>query len=153
MQRTDEPPLIHTVMSGKHMKFRIEGDNMDAIDDPTPADVEAVLDMLHPRDRCFFSLTDTETGSYVQAAGARIRLTVEARQCADEGFTHSVLGRLPRDPGAACINCRVGPITLARSQVLTLEDAKQVFLHFLATGELAQSYEIEDVTSRFQEGT
>ncbi len=134
------------------MSFRIEGDKQAAVDDPSVEEVEALLDTLHPKERCFFSLTDTRTGSYVQVAGARRRLTVEARQCTRTGFTHSVLGRRPRNAKGAHINCRVGPIHLVRSQVLTLDDAKRVFRQFLETGGIPPGYELEDVSSRYQDG-
>ncbi|MFP4164630.1 MAG: hypothetical protein ACLFQB_08720 [Chitinispirillaceae bacterium] len=134
------------------MKFRFEGDNMKPVDNPDMAEMLSLLDTLHPTDRCFFSLAEVSTGSYVQAAGARLRLTVEARLCEKGGFRHYVLGTNPRNERTAYINCRVGPIHVMQSQMLVLDDARKIFARFLKRAELIKSYDLQDVTSRFPPG-
>lgn len=60
---------------------------------------------------------------------------------------HYVLGAFPRNERKAYINCRVGPITVLKSQVMVLEDARKVFAHFLNNAELIQTLDLQDVTS------
>ncbi|MFW6254033.1 MAG: hypothetical protein ACOC41_03795 [Chitinivibrionales bacterium] len=131
------------------MKFLFEGDNISAISAPRASQVISLLDTLHPKHRAFFSLTELYTGCYVQVAGARLRLTVEARKFQSKNFRHYVFGVFPRDERGAYINCRVGPITIYKSQMLVLNDAKKIFLHFLRSGELVDGFDLQDVTARF----
>ncbi|MDG5816843.1 hypothetical protein QA601_17230 [Chitinispirillales bacterium ANBcel5] len=134
------------------MKYRFEGDNIPPIENPQTGEMLALLDTLHPKSRCFFSLTEIHTGSYVQVAGARLRLTVEARQYAQNGFRHYVMGDYPRKEDSAYINCRVGPIYVLQSQMLVLDDARRIFVQFLNNAKLIEGFDLQDVTSRFLPG-
>ncbi|KMQ52237.1 hypothetical protein CHISP_0918 [Chitinispirillum alkaliphilum] len=131
------------------MSFRFEGDNISPIENPETEEMLTLLNTLHPKRRCFFSLTELLTGSYVQVAGAPLRLTVEARQYRQNGFRHYVMGDYPRKEDSAYINCRVGPIYILQSQMLILEDARRIFVQFLSNAELIEGFDLQDVTLRF----
>ena len=126
------------------MRLQLEGDNLEPIDNPTWDAIDKVVSNLHPKDRCFFSLTDVDTGSFVQLAGARLRLTVEGRVFSEAGFRHFVFGKPERNDKEAYINCKAGPIHVVQSQVLTLDDGKAIFLYFYKNGRLHNEYELQE---------
>lgn len=131
------------------MRFRLEGDNFEPVDDPSWEAVDKAISSLHPKDRCYFSLNNVDTRSYVQLAGARLRLTVESRVYSEKSFRHFVFGRPERNDKEAYINCRIGSIHLVRSQVLTIDDGRSIFLHFYKNGILPNQYELQELTNGF----
>jgi len=88
-------------------------------------------------------------GSYVQCAGSKTRLTVEARRLLPDGFQHLVFGRGPKTGTQETVECGVGPIECDSSQVLTMRDARLIIRTFLEQGVLDSRYAAEDVTQRF----
>ena len=119
------------------------------IEDPSLSDVERVVSLIHPGQPSFFILNAPD-GSYVQTAGARLRLIVEYRQVSGGVFRHYVLGRREEERREASINYSGGAITLRKNEVLVLRDALSVFGAFLRSGRVPEGYEWRDVTERFQ---
>jgi hypothetical protein len=93
-----------------------------------------------------------ESGSYVQCAGAKTRLTVEARIVKPNGnFVHYVFGLGDRSGKIEEIECSVGPISVDATQVLTLRDGRKIIRHFVESGgELPEGYDVQDVSERFR---
>ncbi|MDD2367052.1 MAG: protein-tyrosine phosphatase family protein [Desulfuromonadaceae bacterium] len=58
------------------MRYRLEGDNFEPVDNPSWEEVDKAISSPHPKDRCYFSLNNVDTRSYVQLAGARLRLAL-----------------------------------------------------------------------------
>ena len=113
-------------------------------------DVETALSALHPTRMSFMSLTAGD-GSYVQVAGAKLRLTIEARRVqADGSFRHVVLGRPSGPTEEISINYIGGPVTVLRREVLSLTDATLVCRTFFESHTLPVAYVLRDTTSRFR---
>jgi hypothetical protein len=110
-----------------------------------------LLSYLEPERRHFavFTLPDN---SYAQCLGGKTALTVEVReQRADGSFTHWVFGRGPRLGQATTVGPAFGPVTVDRSQVLTMRDARLIIREFLEARTLCSRYERLDVSARFKE--
>ncbi len=105
-----------------------------------------MLPTLHPKERAFFVLTEKKTGNYIQLAGARKRLTVEARIKNKKSFQHYRFGRAQKDAEKTYINCKVGPINVIKSQALTLQEATIIFKVFFTSGSLCNEFKLEDIS-------
>lgn len=95
-----------------------------------------------------------DAGSYVQCAGSKTRLTVEARVLDSTGaFSHYVLGKGSLKGIVETIECTVGPINVDESQVLTLRDARKIIRYFVEEDSgFPEDYYAQDVSSRFGAG-
>ena len=113
--------------------------------------VEGALTQIHPRKRSFFTLS-AEDGSYVQTAGARLRLIVEYRQIVDEGFEHYILGKPSEgQEKRSAINYSGGGIQLLRNEILTVKDATAIFRAFFYFQNIPEHYQLRDITNTFTE--
>ena len=114
-------------------------------------EVENALAQVHPRERSFFSLS-AEDGSYVQTAGARLRLIVEHRRIVDEGFEHYVIGKSSEGQEKhSVVNYSGGGIQLFRNEVLTIKDATAIFRTFFHLQSLPEQYQRREITNTFLE--
>ncbi len=109
--------------------------------------VFAALSSLRAEGRAFAILE--RDSSYVQAAGSCERLTVEWRSAGDFGFRHWVVGRDEMPGEFVEIQCAVGPIMVQASEILTADEAAQVFRAFLERTGIPERYRLRDVTSMF----
>ena len=132
---------------GKTFTFEIEGHAPAR--GTAFADIEAAIGRISPRGPSFFILQD-ETGSYVQAAGARARLTVEFRHVTRFGFRHYVLGRRAESNGEASVNYSGGPIRVQSNEILTTRDAVAIFREFFDAGTVSNDYARRETTSMFE---
>ena len=128
--------------------FEIQLEDHPPVVAPSVKEVIAVLARLHPKGPSFVILS-RDDGSYVQTAGARLRLTVEYREASSTGFKHFTLGRQPFDPKSTYINCKCGPITCHQSESMTLADAEAIFTEFLESGRIPNAYITRDKTREF----
>jgi hypothetical protein len=139
--------------SGATMPIVFSGDSMLNVVEPPFAVIADSLRRISPRGPGFFSLT-RDDGSYVQVAGATLRLTVEYRQDSNGTFRHfvlgteSILGRTRKQ-----INSRAGQINLLANEVLTVDNAITVFRCFYETGKIPDGYTLRDDTARFADGS
>lgn len=128
------------------MPIVFSGDSMPDVSEPPFAVIADSLRRISPRGPGFFSLT-RDDGSYVQVAGATLRLTVEYREVRGGSFRHFVLGaEANADRTAKQINSRSGQINLLANEVLTVNDAVVVFRCFYETGRIPDSYTLRDRT-------
>ena len=67
--------------------------NREDVEDPTLDYIKDRLRKLSPKGPGYFALTSAD-GSYVQTAGARLKLVIEHRQSSGPGFEHYILGRV-----------------------------------------------------------
>jgi hypothetical protein len=112
-------------------------------------DANKLLSYLDPLKRSYatFGLAD---GSYVQCAGSKTRLTVEARLIEPGGrFHHFVFGRGHPTGVSTEIACAVGPITVDETQVLRMRDARQIIRTFVEQRAFHPRYHAQDVSGRF----
>jgi hypothetical protein len=110
----------------------------------------SLLSYLHPDKRAFAAFT-LAGGGYVQCAGAKRRLTVEARiYVQPDRFAHYVFGRGALTGAHTHIECAVGPIEVDTSQVLEMRSARRIMRHFIETRSLHPDYTATDVTHRFE---
>lgn len=121
------------------MNFELQLEDRAAIQNPTREEIVEALAQLHPKGPSFVILT-REDGSYVQTAGAKLRLTVECREMMPQGFRHYTLGKNPPDTRPTYINCRCGPIHCQMSESMTLTDAQAIFTEFQSTGQLPDEF-------------
>ena len=93
--------------------------------------------------------------NYVQCAGSKKRLTVEARIYVDEEtFVHYCFGKGDLLGKEETIDCNVGEIVRDSSQVLSMRDARLIIRHFVENnGALLEKYVTHDITKMFQQGT
>lgn len=128
-------------------RFHLEQEGRTPVQDPTLNEVNRALAGIHPRGPSYFILSD-ESGSYVQAAGAHLRLTVELREATADSFRHFVVGSGPHSEKQTSIACMPGPITVFENEVLDLEKAVVVFSHFFTGSALPSSFVLRDVTDK-----
>jgi hypothetical protein len=116
---------------------------------PAFEDIEKALNAISLRGPSYFTLTD-ETGSYVQAAGARLRLTIEYRKKHRFGFQHFVLGVPDRPTTLNSINSTAGIITVQTNEILSLTAAIEVFRVFFENGSIPSRFVLRETTETFR---
>ncbi|WP_207422806.1 hypothetical protein [Desertivirga brevis] len=119
----------------------------------SPTHIAEALASIDPDTKAFFILTETLSGSYLQCAGSKERLRVEMRLFSAEKFKHYVIGKLPaKNPFEIVwtqIDCRVGPIRIHTSELLTLADAIALFQGFLLHSKVDGKYNLRNVTKQY----
>ncbi len=151
IERGLAPPLITPTARLTRMnnpKHRLESQDGTCIEAPNLDDVERLIRNLHPKENAYVILSDSD-GSYVQVAGARLRLTVEFRERSKLGFIHWVLGSGDISDDLDSINCSVGPIEILKHERLCLDDAIRAFGSFLERGTVPASFTRRDDSARF----
>lgn len=121
------------------------------ISGPSWEQVETALSQLDAPSRPFLILTDDITGSYMQCAGNRARLTVELRRQVGESFKHFVVKRIA-DPEPPIVWTEIqvlGAIHLHVSEVLQFDDAVVLFKSFFQRSDLPPAYRTRNVTKMF----
>lgn len=108
-------------------------------------DIERELSSLDPWSQGFFILSRVDTGEFVQLAGSRGRLTVEAKIHSDNKkvLRHYRLGIGVQKGEQTLIRCVVGPIRVRTDQVLKLESALPIFETFFESGRLPGDYKLD----------
>ncbi|MBL0144656.1 MAG: hypothetical protein IPP48_01735 [Chitinophagaceae bacterium] len=110
------------------------------------------LTKIDPTLKSYFILSDNLT-YYVQCAGSKTRLTVEYRKLLGETFKHFILGNKINEKLEEKkwdqIDCKVGPIQVYDTEVLTISDAENIFKSFYEKGDKPQHYSYRDVTEQF----
>lgn len=98
-----------------------------------------------------FVIVDDESGSYVQAAGSKDRLTIEWRQYAtEESFEHFVAGRKQGPGEIVQVKTFYGVIDVNENECLTSEDGQAIFEAFIKSGERPNAYEWRNSTASFE---
>lgn len=99
-----------------------------------------------------YTVFTLRNGSYVQCAGGKKSLVVEARVLNENGsFKHYRLGSAEKTGVNVIIECNCGPITVDKSQVLTMRDARIIIKQFVENnGLVLGSYHASDITGMFQ---
>ncbi len=131
--------------------MKLEQEKYDPISNPTWNDVETALNSIDPKENSFFILAN-KNGSYVQTAGARLRVIVEYRKKSLFGFKHVVLGKPSKKTERTSINYSGGIIALDRNEILTIKDAIEIFEEFYNSNEIPVSYVTRDITEEQKEG-
>ena len=126
----------------------LEQENLSPIQDPSWADIETAVSAIHPRTRSYFILTGSS--GYVQAAGARLRLTIEYRDERRDPFSHYRLGSFPISDDEISLNYSGGGISVRKSEVLTLDECLKVFRHFFETESIPSDFAMRELTATFR---
>ena len=117
-----------------------EQENAPPTKKPTWEEIESALLAIHPKTRSFFVLSGRK--SYVQVAGARLRLTIEYRVRKLFSHDHFRVGREPLSGEELSLNYSGGAITVRKSEVLTLEDCLAVFRSFYESEQVPGGYHL-----------
>ena len=125
-----------------------EQENAPPVKNPTWEDIESALLGIHPKMRSFFVLSGRK--SYVQAAGAKLRLTIEYRAKKLFSHRHFRVGREPLSEEEVSLNYSGGAIRVRKSEVLTLEDCLSVFRAFFESGQVRGSYHLRELDDSFR---
>jgi hypothetical protein len=134
----------------RNLSVNFSEHNHADVSNPTRDYISDCLRCISPNGPGYFSLT-SDDGSYVQAAGARLKLTIEYRHPDGDSFRHYILGRDDiSDRSCRQINSAVGQINLFANEVLDIDDAIDVFGHFLNCGVVPDRFLLRDDTERFQ---
>ena len=98
-----------------------------------------------------YTVFTIKDGSYVQCAGGKTKLTVEARIIKQGGnFKHFRFGKDQLSGRETVIECNCGPIAVDETQALKMKDARLIIKHFVeASGELLSEYEAQDISNVF----
>jgi hypothetical protein len=128
--------------------LRLDVDGRATSAAPSFVDVQNALNDISPLGPSHFNLSD-QTGSYVQAAGARLRLSIEYRKVHRFGFRHFVLGDPNRPTTPNSINSTAGIIKLQTNEILTLVAALEVFREFFETGTVPARFVLHETTDMF----
>ncbi len=103
--------------------------------------------------KSYFIITN-ELSSYVQCAGDKTRLVIEYRKHSGETFKHYVLGNKKPNESLtiswARIDWKVGPIHIHTNEVLSLDDAVNIFKVFYETKDVPLVYNRRNISKRFQ---
>lgn len=129
--------------------MKLEIDGRPPLLQATFDQVEGALESISPRGSSYFTLSD-DSGSYVQAAGARLRVTIEYRNKHPFGFQHFVLGVPDRPTILNSINSTAGIITVQTNEILTISSAKEVFRAFFEAGNVPPRFVLRETTETFR---
>jgi len=125
---------------------RLVSENLPEIRNPSLKDVERYLNRLNS----FCILDDAATGDYVQTAGTKFKLLIEYRKYSGDSFKHVVLRKAKAmDKAQVHVHCNSGPITVRKNEVMTFQEAVEVFGSFLKTKEIPSGYFGRDITKSF----
>lgn len=99
-----------------------------------------------------YTVFTLKNGSYVQCAGGKRSLVVEARVLNENGsFNHYRFGNGEQSGVQETIECNCGPITADKTQVLAMRDARFIIRHFVENnGNILGKYHASDITNMFQ---
>lgn len=114
--------------------------------------IDIFLGWISPAVCPFITITkeNKESGDYIQCAGSKQRITVELRLHGTQGsFVHYVLGKGHLKKIERDIKCSIGPIKVDASQVLKIEDARELFYHFMEHTAIHPNYTASDITNMF----
>ena len=129
-------------------RLKFEGEGAQPVADPAIEEIVAAVSRISPRGPSYFILSD-DTGSYVQVAGARLRLTVEYRSNSRFGFRHFVLGREGRPETMSSVNYSGGAISLQLREILSLPAALEVLRTLFLTGDVPAAFHRRETTGIF----
>jgi hypothetical protein len=109
-----------------------------------------ILSRLDPDD-CSFIIFENANRNYIQCAGSKDGLTVEARIYENgEQFKHYRFGRRKRSGKRVKIDCFCGPIRVDKTELLTLEDAEAIMQQFLEDGTFHHSYVATVLSEKYE---
>lgn len=127
--------------------------NECTIFDPDWREIEHWIEQIDPKTNCYLIWT-ANTGSYIQCAGSKERLTIEMREWTDNTFKHYVLGRgAEKSPLRTIwdrIECRVRPNYFHDCEVLSKIDALINFKAFHDDSQISAEYKKRNVTRLHQ---
>lgn len=129
-------------------KFSLAQEGEEISLDVNQSDVEAALLQIHPRHRSFYILSRDDE-SYIQVAGAKLRLIIEFRQVENDSFRHFVLGRHSGETKMVSINYSGGIIQLQKNEILQIEDAIKIMSSFMKSGIIPPEYHPREITDDF----
>lgn len=132
--------------------LRFEQEGEEPIDAAHLESVLARIRQIHPKTRSFFSLTAPD-GSYVQGAGAPLRLILEWRNASLQPAEQYVLGRPGREERWTSINYSGGAISLRMAEILSISDAERVAAQFFQDQTVPADYTLRDVTDEVSSPT
>jgi hypothetical protein len=94
-----------------------------------------------------FTIFTRGDGSYIQCAGGKKRLTVEARIIEnDKTVKHYRFGKGKPVNSVESIACNCGPIEVDSSQILTMKDARILIRDFVENSRFSQKYSTTEIT-------
>ena len=158
MKRSEHnlPSITNAVaISRKHRMTLTEDDIIQPLEtaDANWLAIEESLFRMNSDSKSYVVLTDPESGSYIQCAGSVKRLSIELRIYSNQTFKHYVIGKSkfinPLSVSWATIECRVGPIRVHDSEVLTIDDACKLFSKFYAGIDTPPDYSKRNVTKMY----
>ena len=99
-----------------------------------------------------YTMFTLDDGSYIQCAGGKKRLTVEARTITtDKNFEHYRFGKSELVNNMESIECNCGPIEVDLSQVLSMKDARIIIREFIENDKkLSNKYIATDITEQLK---
>ena len=116
--------------------------------------IEAALLRMDSDSKSYVVLTDLESGSYLQCEGSTTRLSIELRIYTNQTFKHFVIGKTrnksPLSVTWSSIECKVGPIQVHDSEILTIDDALKIFSRFYTVKDAPDDYSKRNVTKMYQ---
>jgi len=130
----------------------LEIEGYRTVDNPTAEYISRALEQITPRKPSFFILSRPD-GSFVQAAGSRICLSVEVRFIRPNVFQHGIVGVETDDEDGSelthvAYSC--GTLVVQKKEVLKVRDAQIIFGAFLRTGQIPMPYLVRDVTKLYE---
>jgi len=130
------------------MEQILEIENAAPIKSPTAADVERAVASIDLKGPAFCILTHTD-GSYVQTAGSKVGLLVEYRNVNGNSFTHYVIGTRSPDTAPTSVRYKHGSLQLRRNEIMLVSEAREIFVWFLAMGQIDPKWNLRDITENF----
>ena len=140
--------------------FTLSVENLPSACRATGDDIRRAIESLRsPTGPTYINLTGSD-GSYAQTGGTNGRYVIESRDVYGEGFLHWRAGVPSKSDEKTSVHfyakCNRGihrprscPYKIHAADVLGWEDAKDVLLHYAATGTRHRGYSWRDVSSEY----
>ncbi|MFL5328499.1 MAG: hypothetical protein ACJ8C4_06255 [Gemmataceae bacterium] len=134
------------------MSIKLESQSGVTLENPTPAEIERVLDGLDGVDESYASLTQRD-GSYIQVGGGPSEFTVELRKIGTSGsFCHLKAYRNDMDLiGDTVLIIGGVPVNIKTNQKLNLSMVKRLFTSFTTFKEFDRGISWLDISQMFVE--
>jgi len=124
---------VRLVGTPKHFQLRIDGQHESSGCDPKLEELMAALEIVDVKKGVCFAILSNHRGNYVQVYGCDARYAVEWRIYRDRtwmNYRHLAAGHTPVTRKLVPIGIAQKHITKFTSEILTLDEAKQIFTAF-----------------------
>ena len=131
-----------------------ESIDQKSMSNPTWKDIEDGILRIDGQNSSFLILSAVNGNDHLQCVGNKIGLTVEYREYLNNSFKHFRLGngtgRSPLLNEWFQLECKVGPISILKEELLNAQEVLSIFRSYFQAGLLPTEYVKRNITKMFQ---